>query len=67
MEKKFESFYITGSIFQISHYQNNVKNGSHEEFFENRKLKMCGNYYKGFKIGEFEEYFKSGGKAIYNY
>ena len=41
--------------------------GSFEEFFDNKKLKLCGNYFNGIKIGQFEEYFKSGGKAIYNY
>ena len=41
--------------------------GSFEEFYENGRLKMCGNYSNGLKIGEFKEFFKSGGTATYNY
>ena len=41
--------------------------GSFEEFYDNQKLKLCGSYFNSLKIGQFEEYFRSGGKAIYNY
>ena len=31
------------------------------------KCKSCGNYFNGLRIGQFKEFFKSGGTAIYNY
>ena len=51
----------------ITFYNNDLRMGSFEEFYENGRLKMCGNYSNGLKIGEFKEFFKSGGTATYNY
>ena len=64
---KIGIFNNAAQVWNHTFYFNGLRNGSFERFHQDGSLNICGNYYLGKKIGEFIEYFKSGGVAKYNY
>lgn len=47
-------------VLSISNYKDSVLHGAYKEFFSNGKLKKTGNYLKGDKTGEWQEFEMKG-------
>jgi len=57
---KMETYYPNGQISSLEMFANGVKNGQHQEFYDNGKLKMDGHFKDGDEIGLWTEYYSTG-------